>query len=73
MKTLRLKGLLYGNECGGELNVVFDNCNEQNKNNTVLRLLDWLAKMGDFKKVNCVFLIAGHTKHVADRIFNLLK
>ena len=73
VKTLMLKGLLRENDCGGELNNVFDNCSGQNKNNTVLRLLVWLTEMGYFKKVNFVFLIVGHTKNAADRIFNLLK
>ena len=73
VKTLMLKGLLRENDCGGELNIVFDNCSGQNKNNTVLRLLVWLTEMGYFKKVNFVFLIVGHTKNAADRIFDLLK
>ena len=53
--------------------MVFDNCSGQNKNNTVLKLLVWLTEMRYFKKVNFVFLIVGHTKNAADRIFNLIK
>eukprot|EP00956_Cyclotella_meneghiniana_P014584 scaffold21901_cov59-Cyclotella_meneghiniana.AAC.1 len=73
VKTLRLKNLLRENESGGELNVVFDNCSGQNKNNAVLKLMVWLTEMGYFKQVNFVFLVVGHTKNAADRIFNLLK
>ena len=57
VKTLRLMGLLRDNEMGGELNLVFDNCSGQNKNNTVLKLLVWLTEMHYFKKANFVFLI----------------
>ena len=73
VKTLRLIGILRENDMGGELNIVFDNCSGQNKNNTVLKLLVWLTEMGYFRKINFVFLIVGHTKNAADRIFNLLK
>ena len=58
---------------GGELNIVFDNCSGQNKNNTVLKYLLYLTELGYFKKVNFIFLIVGHTKNAADRLFNLLK
>lgn len=74
MKTLKLKNLLKpSGETGGELNIIFDNCTGQNKNNTVLKLMVWLTEMGYFKTVNFVFLIVGHTKNAADRIFNLIK
>jgi hypothetical protein len=74
MKTLALKNLLKpGGETGGELNIIFDNCTGQNKNNTVLKLMVWLTEMGYFKEVNFIFLIVGHTKNAADRIFNLVK
>ncbi len=45
----------------------------QNKNNTVLKLPAWLMAMGYFKSVNFIFLIVGHTKNVADHLFNSLK
>ena len=46
MKTLRGLNLLCEDSVGGELNVVFDNCSGQNKNNTVLKLAAWLMAMG---------------------------
>ena len=75
-RTLKIKGLLKpGGETGGELNIIFDNCTGQNKNNTVLKLMVWLTEMGYFKTVNFIFifLIVGHTKNAADRLFNLVK
>ena len=73
VKTLRQLNLLQDDSAGGELNIIFDNCSGQNKNNTVLRLAAWLKQMGYFKKVKFVFLIVGHTKNAADRLFNSLK
>jgi hypothetical protein len=55
------------------LNIVFDNCSGQNKNNTVLKLAAWLMAMGYFKSVQFIFLVVGQTKNAADRLFNLLK
>lgn len=72
VKTLTRLNLLRENEQGGELNVVFDNCSGQNKNYTVLKLLLWLVEMKYFKRVNFVFLIVGHTKNSADRLFSAL-
>lgn len=72
-KTFRHDNLLREDECGGTLNVFFDNCTGQNKNNTVLKYAVWLAEMKYFKKVNFIFLIVGHTKNAADRLFNALK
>ena len=72
-KTLQKIGILRENEMGGELNIVFDNCSGQNKNNTILKLVSYLTEMGYFKKVNFIFLIVGHTKNAADRLFNILK
>jgi hypothetical protein len=73
VKTLRQLNLLQEDLAGGELNIVFDNCSGQNKNNTVLKLAAWLKQMGYFKKVNFVFLVVGHTKNAADSSFNSLK
>ena len=33
----------------------------------------WLMALGYFKRVNFIFLIDGHTKNAADRLFNCLK
>ena len=73
VKTLKLLNLLQENSPGEELNIIFDNCSGQNKNNTVLKLAGWLKAMGYFKQVNFIFLIVGHTKNAADRLFNSLK
>ena len=73
VKTLRGLNLLRNDSVGGELNIVFDNCSGQNKNNTVLKLVPWLMAMGYFKSVHFIFLVVGHTKNAADRLFNLLK
>ena len=73
IKTLNLLNLLQENSPGEELNIIFDNCSGQNKNNTVLKLAAWLKAMGYFKRVNFIFLIVGHTKNAADRLFNSLK
>jgi hypothetical protein len=64
MKTLRHLNFFWKDSIGSELNIVFDNCYRQNKNNTVLRLAAWLAQLGHFLKVNFIFLVDGHTKDV---------
>lgn len=73
VKTLKELNLLREDSVGGELNIIFDNCSGQNKNNTVLKLAMWLKAMGYFQRVNFIFLIVGHTKNAADRLFNSLK
>jgi len=73
MKTLKKENVIREDEIGGELVIVFDNCSGQNKNNTLLKLLVYLVECGYFKDVWFVFLIVGHTKNAADRLFNLLK
>ena len=73
MKTLRELQLLREDSVGGELNIIFDNCSGQNKNNTVLKLALWIMAMGYFKSVQFIFLVVGHTKNAADRLFNSLK
>jgi hypothetical protein len=73
MKTLQKLNLLCKDSIGGELNIIFDNCSGQNKNNTVLKLPAWLMAMGYFKEIHFNILVVGHTKNAADRLFNLLK
>ena len=73
VKTLKQLNLRREESVGGELNIIFDNCSGQNKNNTVLRLAGWLKAMGYFQRVNFIFLVVGHTKNAADRLFNSLK
>ncbi len=46
MKTLGQLNLLCKDSVGGELNVIFDSCLGQNKNNIVLWLTAWLVAMG---------------------------
>jgi hypothetical protein len=72
MKHLDDRGFLDGTKrkC---LNVVMDNCPGQNKNNYVLRLAPYLVEKGFFQEVRFIFLVVGHTKNVADRLFNILK
>jgi hypothetical protein len=52
---------------------VMDNCAGQNKNNYILRLAPYIAEKGYFQEVHFIFLVVGHTKNVADRLFNILK
>jgi hypothetical protein len=74
LKTLETKGLLtHNNPPGKKLVSVFDNCSGQNKNGMVLKLVPWLVEMDYFEEVEFMFLIVGHTKNPADRLFNLLK
>ena len=62
MKTLGDLNLLHEDSIGGELNIIFDNCPGQNKNNTVLKQVVWLGELGYFKSINFIFLVVGHTK-----------
>jgi hypothetical protein len=73
MKTLQKLNLLCKDSVGGELNIIFDNCSGQNKNNTVLKPPAWLMAMGYFKEMHFIFVVVGHTKNAVDRLFNLLK
>ena len=66
MKTLIDLGMMQEDQIGEELVVVFDDCSGQNKNNTMLKLVNYLAEMGYFKKVTFLFLIVGHTKNAAN-------
>jgi hypothetical protein len=74
LETLQKKGLLdVNNPPSKKLMFVFDNCSGQNKNGMVLKLVVSLVEMGYFEEVEFMFLIVGHTKNPADRLFNLLK
>jgi hypothetical protein len=56
-----------------ELNIIMDNCGGQNKNKYVLQLAPLFVELKYYRRVNIIFLVAGHTKNAADRLFNLLK
>lgn len=78
LKTLKKLSIMKEDENGSpitghELNVVFDNCPGQNKNNWVLWLVPYLVELKYFKRVNFIFLIVGHTKNACDRRFNNVK
>ena len=73
VKMLQQLNLLRDDSAGGELNIIFDNCSGQNKNNTVLKLPVWLKAKGYFKNVNFIFRIDDHTKNAADSLFNSIK
>ena len=62
-----------GKVAGESCTFVFDNCAGQNKNRMMLRLPMWLVDMGIYKKVQVVFLVAGHTKNICDRRFKDMK
>jgi hypothetical protein len=76
-KQLKLKGLIPEDNskpttAAKELNLVFDNCGGQNKNNMVLRMLLLLVKRGVCKVARAIFLIRGHTKNDCDCWFTAL-
>jgi hypothetical protein len=73
-KYLDDQGLINrGRAARKELNIVMDNCGGQNKNCFVLRLAVLFIELKYYRTVNIIFLVAGHTKNAADRLFNLLK
>ena len=72
MKYLFDQGLLDGQQ-RYKLTIIMDNCTGQNKNKMVLRLAPYLTMKNHFEHVSILFLVAGHTKNTADRLFNLLK
>ena len=73
IKYLVQRKWLREDSVGKELNLICDNCGGQNKNNMVIRLAPLLVELGYFKRVNFIFYVVGHTKNVADRLFNSLK
>ena len=72
LMDLKRRGWLNGPNFG-ELTYIADNCGGQNKNKVVVRFLMWLVKNKIFPRVKIFFLVKGHTKNSADRMFNLLK
>jgi hypothetical protein len=60
-KTLSDLNLLLNDSVGGELNIIFDNCSGQNKNNTVLKLAVWIAELGYFKSINFILSVVSPT------------
>ncbi len=73
MKTLQKLNHVREDSVGGELNIIFDNCSGQNKNNTKLKLPVWLMAIRYSKEIHFNFLMVSHTKNAADHLFNLLK
>lgn len=69
---LKRRGWLNGPNYS-ELTYIADNCGGQNKNKVVVRFLMRLVENRIFPKVTLFFLVKGHTKNAADRMFNLLK
>ncbi len=59
VKTFWRLNLLHKDSVGDKLNIIFDNCSKQNKNNTVLKLAALFKATGYFKTVNFIFLIIG--------------
>jgi hypothetical protein len=72
LRDLKLRGMMSRPNFG-ELVYIADNCGGQNKNMHVVRFLMWLVETKVFPKVTLFFLVKGHTKNAADRMFNLLK
>ena len=73
VNTLKDRNDVLQNDIRGELNLVFNTCTGQNKNNNVQILLVYLAEVIDFRMITFVFLIVGHTKNSADHLFNCLR
>jgi len=71
MLYLQQRGFLQ--RSSRKLVLVMDNCAGQNKNKMVLRLAPYLIERRFFQSVSFSFLVAGHTKNAADRLFNLAK
>ena len=57
VKTLCRLNLLHEDTASGELNIIFNNCSGQNKNNMVLKLSVWLKATGYFNCVSYIFLL----------------
>lgn len=73
MQHLSDQGYLVKDSPKKKLTVIMDNCSGQNKNRMVLRLPPFLVELGYFDEVVFLFLVVGHTKNIADRLFNITK
>jgi hypothetical protein len=65
MQGLKDLGWLIEDRCGGRLSIVMDKCGGQNKNKMVLRLATYLVEKQQFKTIEFIFYIRGHTKMYA--------
>ena len=72
MKYMFDRGLLDGRQ-QYKLTIIMDNCSGQNKNKMVIQLAPYQIMKQHFEHVSILFLVAGHTKNTANRLFNLLK
>lgn len=76
-KEAMLLLLHYGkrqSDLWSKLTAFANNCGNQNKNNTVLRMAAHWVECGHFKEVEIVFLVVGHnTKNACGRLFNSMK
>jgi hypothetical protein len=77
MKSMKHLGWIKFDEngepiTGGHLILNFDNCTGQNKNNVMMKLIPFLYETKAFSKITFNFLVVGHTKNAADRLFNTL-
>ena len=79
LKDFEKRGFFDRGEDGEELapfeslTICADNCGGQNKNHTVIRLLNWMVEAGYVKEARLLFFVKGHTKNSCDRMFNILK
>ena len=55
IQMMKEKNWLREDKTEGELNIIFNNCSGQNKNNTMLRLMVMLGELKFFKKINFYF------------------
>ena len=56
-----------------EIDILVDNCGDQNKNNVMIRFLIMIKEGGLFGKNTLHFYINGRTNNDCDRAFNSLK
>ena len=56
-----------------EIDILVDNCGDQNKNNVMILFLKMIKGGGFFGIANFHLYIMGHTNNDGDRTFNILK